>query len=247
MPTFIAARPALPTSVPEQRAGGDVRRVVHAEVDARQRHRGGAGVERLGRQQRRERARRGERRRGVRGGKAQRRRRRDERRQLLEVRALAAHDGLQQRVERVGDEHRARRAQPVARAGGGPARRRRGRARARSRRARRGARSAGSAARPRDRGRARAAGGTGARRPSRSPARAARRAAGRAASGVPRGRRRAARRRRAPDDLSHASARLSRPRRGDCPVRRRTARPRFVRRARRRGTHRADWPACGWP
>ena len=83
-------RPKLPSSVPRPGAGGDVGRVVHAEVEAGERHRGRRAVERPGRQQPRVGARRRERRRRVRGREREAGRRRHQVRQVLDRRARAA-------------------------------------------------------------------------------------------------------------------------------------------------------------
>ena len=87
-------RPSPPDGGAQQRARGDVGRVVDAEVDPRERHRRRGRVERRGGagRERAEGARGGEGRRGVRAREAQRRRRGHERGQAVEPRPAAAHD-----------------------------------------------------------------------------------------------------------------------------------------------------------
>ena len=112
-PTFIIG-PRLPISGAERRAGGDVGRVVDAEVEAAERHRGGGDLQRRARHERAERARGGERRgrvarrEGESGGCGH------QVREVLDRRALAADGELDRRGRGVGRADRRGRAQPAA-------------------------------------------------------------------------------------------------------------------------------------
>ena len=106
-------RPSLPSTRAERGARGDVGRVVHAEVEPRERHPGRRPEQRPARQQRPERLRGGERRRRVRRREREAGRRDHQVRQVLDDRAAAADRDLDRRRDEIGGAHGAGRAQPA--------------------------------------------------------------------------------------------------------------------------------------